>query len=61
MNLPGVKQLEVPAKHCDAGKHMSCASEARYVIVTPVRNEDAYLEKHLASVVRKTYDLQNVS
>lgn len=34
--------------------HLLCASEARYVIVTPVRNEDTYLEKHLASVVRQT-------
>lgn len=31
-----------------------CTSETRYVIVTPVRNEDAYLEEHLASVVQQT-------
>lgn len=34
--------------------HILCTSETRYVIVTPVRNEDAYLEEHLASVVRQT-------
>lgn len=46
--------MEVPAKHRDAGMHLLCASETRYVIVTPVRNEDAYLEEHLASVGRQT-------
>lgn len=54
MNSGGGKQMEVPAKHLDRGMHRLPASETRYVIITPIRNEAAHLEKHVASVVSQT-------
>lgn len=50
----GVKQMQVPAKDLARTSQQSCTSQIRYAIVTPARNEAAFLEEHLASVVSQT-------